>query len=524
MTGLSSWSSVDLELLQRSNIQHVPPFYELSAFHWLVAELRDSPNMIPHLQTILSTIPQHLVMPAVLDQWFCLPDREWADGDIEAALRLGPSNHGIEQHILSAKQQCLDYFRATDRFNQLLHCIHVSINDHGPNHIQHPLRPLILLASFSGIDQALNQPEQHRNKLLSCLWKLHKQMVEDPAVQPSYLVGLMEDLAPHIIACSPDYVLEVSTVTTTSPFVKSDTGLEVLHKIHNGIFKTEAYRRTSSYNVDRDWMEAMDIVCHVHRLPEGYFKPLPDIFPLRLSKLEESLSRLSPTSPATDFGYLDSFRINWGNAYRSEKRSLVEILSEHINNYPQSTTNSNTHSAISMVSPLVFSSSGLDLITVVNNKLAEFQHMYEYLWTDHQIAWHKAMKRVKTARPDLPPDHFKDIPHEGLSIPSINIDPSLQEEVPQAGIQQEDSSSGQGVSGREENHGKKITSRSSNSVSLLDAMGEEGVQPAVKDVAVESEGEDIPMQPLTAGGPEQSSAESNSEAREMGGPGADEKV
>ncbi|KAK1219714.1 hypothetical protein PQX77_017554 [Marasmius sp. AFHP31] len=55
-------------------------------------------------------------------------------------------------------------------------------------------------------------------------------------------------------------------------------------------------------------------------------------------------------------------------------------------------------------------------------------------------------------------------------------------------------------------------------------MGEEGVQPAVKDVAVESEGEDIPMQPLAAGGPEQSNAESGSEVRKMGGPGADEKV
>ncbi|KAK1220489.1 hypothetical protein PQX77_016739 [Marasmius sp. AFHP31] len=518
VTGLSSWSSVDLELLQRSNIQHVPLFYELSAFRWLVAELRDSPNMIPHLQTILSTIPRHLVMPAVLDQWFFLPDREWTDGDIEAALRLGPSNHGIQGHISSVKQGSLDYFRATDKFNQLLHWVHVSIdNDNDlPNHIPDPPRPQILLASFSSIDQNSDSNDQ----LLSRLWELYKQMAEDPAVQPGYLAGLMKDLAPHIIACSPDYALEVPTVTTTSSFVESDTGLEFLHKIHDGILKTKAF---SPRDVNRNWMEAMDIVSHVHTLPEGYFKPLPFIFPLRLSKLKESLSRLSPTSSETYFGYLDSFRINWGNAYHSERRSLVEILSEHINNYPQSTTNSNTHSANSIVSPLVLSSQGLELINMVNNQLAEDRIMYRRLQEEGWLAWHETMKQVKAAHPDLPPDHFKDISHEGLSVPT-NFDPSIQEDVPQAGIQQEDALGGQEVNGRGENHGNEMTLASSNPVTPLVAMGEEGVRPAVMDVAVDSEGEVISIQPLAAGGPEQSNTGSNSEVRKMGGPGADEKV
>ncbi|KAK1219715.1 hypothetical protein PQX77_017555 [Marasmius sp. AFHP31] len=518
--GLSSWSSVDLELLQRSNIQHVPPFYELSAFRWLVTELRDSPNMIPHLQTILSTIPRHLVMPAVLDQWFFLPDREWADGDIEAALRLGPNNRGIQAHISSVKQGSLDYFRATDKFNRLLHWVHVSIdNDNDlPNHIQHPPRPQILLASFSSIDQNTGGDDQ----LLS-LWELYKQMVEDPAAQPSYLAGLMEDLAPHIIACSPDYALEVPTVTTTSSFVESDTSLEFLYKVHDGILKTEAYRETR-FHVQQNWMEAMDIVCRVHTLPEGHFKPLPGIFLLPLSKLKESLSRLSPTSPATNFRYLDSFCINWGNVNRKDRETLVEILSEHINNYPQSTTNSNTHSDNSMVSPLVLSPEGLELITMVNNQLAGDWYMYRWLDKENQIAWHNTMKWVKTARPDLSPDHFKDISHEGLSTPSTSVDPSIQENVPQAEAQPGDSSSGQEVNGREEKYGNQITPRGSNPVSPLDVVGEERVQPAVKNVAVDSEGEDIPMQPLAAGGPEQSNAESDSEVRKMGGPGADEKV
>ncbi|KAK1216180.1 hypothetical protein PQX77_021194 [Marasmius sp. AFHP31] len=517
MTGLSSWSSVDLELLQRSNIQHIPPFYELSAFRWLVTELRDSPNMIPHLQTILSTIPQHLVMPAVLDQWFFLPDREWADGDIEAALRLGPNNHGIEDHISLVKQGSLDYFRATDKFNQLLHWVHVSIDDEDvPSHIQHPLGPHILPVPMSSIDQNPDDDE-----LLSCLWKLYKQTVEHPAVPLDYLLKLMEDLAPHIIACSPDYALEVPTVTTTSPFVKSNTGLEFLHKMHDGILKTKAFL---SWDVKQNWMEAMDVVSRVHTLPEGHFKLLPGIFPLPLSKLKESLSRLSPTSPETYFGYLDSFQNNWGNVGKSDREELVKILSEHINNYPQSTTNSNTHSDNSMVSPLVLSSPGLELITMVNNQLAGDEYMYRWLDKENQIAWHNTMKQVKAAQPDLPPDHFKDISHEGLPIPSTSVDPSIQENVPQAEAQPGDSSSGQEVNGRAENSGNQKTPRGSNPVSPLDAVGEEGVQPAVKNVALDSKGEDIPMQPLTAGEPEQSSADSDSEVRKMGGPGADEKV
>ncbi|KAK1216963.1 hypothetical protein PQX77_020392 [Marasmius sp. AFHP31] len=70
ISNLSDWSSVDLELLRRADIELAPPFYELNAFHWLVAELRDIPHMIPHLQKVLSTIPLHLMMPVVLNQWF----------------------------------------------------------------------------------------------------------------------------------------------------------------------------------------------------------------------------------------------------------------------------------------------------------------------------------------------------------------------------------------------------------------------------------------------------------------------
>ncbi|KAL0063632.1 hypothetical protein AAF712_009430 [Marasmius tenuissimus] len=413
ISGLSRWSSVDLELLQRSNVPLAPPFYELSALRWLVAELRNTPTMIPHLQNILSTIPLNLVMPGILDQWFFLPNREWAPDDIGTALKLGSDPCGIEEHISLTQQQCLDHFKARDKFNQLLHWVHVSkhisINDDNDasNHIHNFPRPQILLAPFSSIDHNLDDP------LLSCLWKIHKQIGEDPAVQPAYLAGLMEDLGPYIIACSPDYVPGKPTATT-SPFVKSDAGHEFLHKIHDSILRTKAFDRASSHDVVGNWMQAMAIVQCVHKLPEDHFKPLPGFVPLQLSKLEETLSHQSPINPETYFQYLDSFHIDWDNAHRSQREELVKILSEHINN-PQSTFSSNTYSDNSKISPLVLSPEGLKLITMVNNRLAEDRAMYKWLSPQDRLAWHNAVQQIKTAQPDLLPDDFKDIFHEGLS-------------------------------------------------------------------------------------------------------------
>ncbi|KAJ8074625.1 hypothetical protein PM082_022203 [Marasmius tenuissimus] len=129
---LFNWSSVDLEVIQRSSLDLVPPYYELKAFRWLVRELQDSPAMIPHLQNVLETLPPHLAMPAVFDQWLFLPGREWRTEDIGRVLKPGPgvSDWGIEDHKTVFQLLFLDDDR-TDRttiFDRMLHYNHVLIN------------------------------------------------------------------------------------------------------------------------------------------------------------------------------------------------------------------------------------------------------------------------------------------------------------------------------------------------------------------------------------------------------------
>ncbi|KAK1217079.1 hypothetical protein PQX77_020263, partial [Marasmius sp. AFHP31] len=129
---LFNWSSVDLEVIQRSSLDLVPPHYELKAFRWLVRELQDSPAMIPHLQNVLETLPPHLAMPAVFDQWLFLPGREWMIEDIGRVLKPSPelSDWGIEDHKTVFQLLFLDDNR-TERtmiFDQMLHYNHVLIN------------------------------------------------------------------------------------------------------------------------------------------------------------------------------------------------------------------------------------------------------------------------------------------------------------------------------------------------------------------------------------------------------------
>ncbi|KAK1233336.1 hypothetical protein PQX77_003512 [Marasmius sp. AFHP31] len=87
MGALTDWSNVDLEVIRRGKNDLAISFYDLNALRWLVTDLRDGPIMVPHLQKILEPMALHLIMPAVLDQWFFLPNREWSTKDISEAIR-----------------------------------------------------------------------------------------------------------------------------------------------------------------------------------------------------------------------------------------------------------------------------------------------------------------------------------------------------------------------------------------------------------------------------------------------------
>ncbi|KAK1218346.1 hypothetical protein PQX77_018988 [Marasmius sp. AFHP31] len=421
ISSLSDWSSVDLELLQRSSINLAPPFYELDAFRWLVAELRDSPHMIPHLRNILSTIPLHLIMPAVFDQWFSLPERKWAVSDIEAALDPNLPSRGIEDHLTYPKSDFLYHGREMGYFNHFLHWVHVSMNGGNGN----GRSSSTFLKPFGSIDAIPDDYLRFR------LWRIYTEIVRSPATSAYCWATVMEDLAPYIIASSPDYALHIPTATTASSFVKSAAGFEFLYKMHNTILERTVH---DIYNIagwegTLNWTEAIDIVRRVHELPEDYFRVIPGNFSLSLSKLRRTLKSLSPTDTEIDFGYLDSFTRGWGSAARRLEVELVEILSEHINEYPQSNAESSHCPDTLKTSPLVMSSAGFKLITFVNDRLAEEQMTWGDLEHDGRASWRDAIERVRLARPELPPDHFKHIFHEGHDDPPAPHEhPSQQEE------------------------------------------------------------------------------------------------
>ncbi|KAK1219619.1 hypothetical protein PQX77_017666 [Marasmius sp. AFHP31] len=408
---LSNWSSVDLELLQRADVKLAPPFYELNAFHWLVAELRDSPHMIPHLRKVLSTIPLHLVMPAVLDQWFFLPGRKWTVGDIETALGPNLDWRGIDGHLTSAKFRFLYRGRETQLFNHFLHWIHVSMNggDKRMDGGQDSLDPFPI--PFRCVD-AKPYDELHGG-----LWDIYTKIAQDPTVPDYFLETMMEDLALYIIASSPDYALHLPTATTASLFVGSADGCEFLSKIHSTISERKLFAKFSLQDCGLDWMEAVDILWRVHNHPETHFKPIPGHFPLPLTKLRKTFNSLSPTDPGNDFQYLDEFSRGWGDANEEMRTGLVRILSEHINSYPESDAEPSHCPGTPKISPIVMSSAGLELMTFVNNCLAEEHETWFRLWDSGQTGWRDAIERVRAARPELPPDHFKNIFYEYIDDP-----------------------------------------------------------------------------------------------------------
>ncbi|KAK1228188.1 hypothetical protein PQX77_008782 [Marasmius sp. AFHP31] len=387
MGSLANWSTANLEALQRHNVANVtPPFYELNAFRWLVAELRDSPAMIPHLQNVPKSIPPHLVMPAVHDQWFFLPDKEWDTGDIEKVLP-SPSVK-TERPIHYDRETFLGARRETTLFNRLLHIAHV-LNNADRYTLHHPDLTKVLYTLY----------ESAPNDFHSLGFPVHTidKVLDDP-IPPDLGAALSEIFAPEV-----DYTVDIPTTATTSSFIKLYSGLQSLTKMHTIVLRTQ---RPSS--------KAMDIVRRVHNLLENHFTPRPGYFPIPLSRLEEGFRRLSSgDSDNHDFGYLAAFSRHWPNADRWQKRKLVNIMSSHI----LQTLNiaSPTYPSGLKVCPLLMSSAGLDLIAFVHTCLSgEERVIYELLHRENQIAWRDTIECVRIARPELLNDYFRLISHGGI--------------------------------------------------------------------------------------------------------------
>ncbi|KAJ8083508.1 hypothetical protein PM082_009382 [Marasmius tenuissimus] len=400
MSSFMNWSSVDLEAIQRSNVDLAPPFHELNAFRWLVAELRDTPIMLPHLQNILGTLPIHLVMPAVLDRWFFPPEREWTSADITTTLH----DFSKENFLTFDQGIFLESVKRTKLFTQLLHYNHVLLQPSESdtlntmrlyrksrfNEVRTPV--LGFPVSFRQIDEFMKSPETM--DLGSGLWALLGRMSQSPSTKAGYWAMLMHHLAQYIISSAPDYTLNTPTTTTSSHFFNSEAGVKFLSQMNTIIIDRNIFQVPHGDSSEALWIDATDIVRRVHRLPTGYFRPLPGYFPLPLSRLEDALN--SPSSglvgPETDFGYLNTFMEHWSTAESSQKEALVGILSKHVNGYRLYFTSDRFHTH---VDPVIMSSAGLSLMSFINHRMMEDRLD---LNVQDWIAWIKALEHIRLTR------------------------------------------------------------------------------------------------------------------------------
>ncbi|KAK1220269.1 hypothetical protein PQX77_016974 [Marasmius sp. AFHP31] len=527
---LSNWSSVDLELLQRSHIDLAPRFYELNALQWLVEELRDTPIMISHLQNILQTMPLHLVMPAVLGQPFDLPDREWAVGDIEASLRFRPdwaSKSKLSRSGLLVSQ------RSTPLFSHLLHLAHVLTNVEKVDQMEHKaiishikalwgdslhgdLQGMGFPVGLRRIEQLTNNPESA--SLGFGLRDFFVQTVQ-LSLTKEYGLTLMQDVGKYIISLYPPDVVADMTATTTSStsgsssFIESNVGLEFLSLMHQTIID-QGFYLSSPVRDSTHWMEAMNIVRRVHRLPEDHFPTIPGFLPFTLfSKLKEAFSSLSSAGCHAFHEHLGQLKECWCDASWSLKAAIVMLLADHIDNHPQSNPESYPGLDGWTVSPFVMSPSGKELIAFVDKQFEEDPDLKEYMnicWNrDKKEAWIKAMQRVRHARRlddavQIDPEHS-----EGTSLPFIpnaGDDGNFDEARDEVGVDKV---------GRY--HEKIVPSKPEPSQNLGGGAG-------VRSLDESRDNEEKESKISQPGGSERGQGDHDLGQKEVGGPGADKNV
>ncbi|KAL0566368.1 hypothetical protein V5O48_015647 [Marasmius crinis-equi] len=460
LNDLTGWSAVDMEVIHRSSVELVPPFYELRAFRWLVRELQDSPAMLPHLQNTLQTIPLHLVMPAVFDQWLFHPRRNWTTADIGAALQPNLSSDGIQSHKTLAQESWLNVHSKGDLkiFRQFLHYNHILINWEGLakgdwdrlaelwKEIWNELNLSSLGArvgppfSFRTLDRIMNDPAHGGFGL-----KLLKSCTETSSQWfGTNYCPLLNNLAQHIIATTtPRHRTYGSPAVTTSPFVGTHTCLDLIQRMHDDFLDDRPLVDSQAYN----WLEATDIIQHIYRLDDEYFPPLPGYFPVPLTKLEGLLYGLPDEPSYNDFEFLFTYQRHWSKiGLLEEKGRLIQVLFKYINGFPTGTD-----------TPLVTHPKGLEFLAFLYSQWEALRtELKDRYGAARAEKWYaepgiSALERARVAN-RLSPDEFEamftPIPDSRSvsTLPDAILEP-YQEDVTNSAVSQTGEETEEGTDG-----------------------------------------------------------------------------
>ncbi|KAK1226669.1 hypothetical protein PQX77_010348 [Marasmius sp. AFHP31] len=340
MRNLSSWSSVDLEAIQRTVTATSPPFHELDALRWLVKEFRDTPTMIPHLQEILETYPPHLVIPAVLNQWFFHPSREWTKEDIGAALR-HPAPFDSLEEFSPVRLYERKLYLGKELFDRLLHWNHIAANISFIPAEDHAILPKFLgqfcsqikakhwtgfPVSFRIMDGLFE--DNHSRELGLSLWRTCEDtQMKWSSDRQNPFDPLVDDLARYILT-STKVDRSTNITSTASPFLITPDGLRFMKHMHAYGLQASFFL-THGEGTER-WVKATKIIQQLHHLPEDTFEVPYGRFEAVVLAFERTLD--DPSSARKfdrEFPYFDFFKEHWrGVGTYTGKTTFVHIMSK----------------------------------------------------------------------------------------------------------------------------------------------------------------------------------------------------
>ncbi|KAK1233493.1 hypothetical protein PQX77_003348 [Marasmius sp. AFHP31] len=279
---LENWSSVDLDIIQRfSQIDRCPDMYEMKAHRWLVQQFRDSPLMVPHLQTLLRALPPEVVMPTVFGRDIVRVDRDWTVADMELALEGGNSEQTIDTPTTFSRMRV-----------QLLYFHRIWLLYGSP-----------LIRDFH--PQPLSWEKHHPLSWTECcapLTRILQLMLPDRDPEGERLaLRYIENLRGHYADIDVDLFEFESATPMISSLAKGDLRhlvdqrplLDLLVWIHN---VQDYHRLDNPYALIDD----LDTIRIGHGLPKNFFARKRSFFPVSMARLNTLLGDSSTKEVALE--------------------------------------------------------------------------------------------------------------------------------------------------------------------------------------------------------------------------------
>ncbi|KAL0568998.1 hypothetical protein V5O48_012978, partial [Marasmius crinis-equi] len=319
ISNIGSWSSADLEIVQRfSKVEKCPDMYALKAYRWLVQESRDSPAMIPHLQTVLKEVPAHLVMPTIFDSEIVRVDRDWNADDVERALRTGPRPWDWEFEYSDVNIRLLFFHNMW---------------------IQHHDLWLSSLASIFNSEMVYHRSWYGRRAPLTRILQLMAGSADEQGLASE---GYMNDIMANnrigsekdwsdIIRCIPPSLEALATIPLDIPSHRTLL-YQFLLWIRKEVVQKFDYHTLTPFTETYTLIDAFDTFRIAHDLPMNYFESIPGYFPISMDRLGLLLRDSSASTVTIGRELLEEYKRVW-DTHRTLDKWKTHLLLSYLTEY-----------------------------------------------------------------------------------------------------------------------------------------------------------------------------------------------